>query len=95
MGAAAAWGPSKLHRGQPWGRRRDQPPSVPGARRERLDCIFLIFFNISKMLQHFANCWQKKLTVMKNVGRSLKMRKMLSNILKNVATFYKMLTKNS
>jgi hypothetical protein len=47
------------------------------------------------MLQHFANCWQKKLTVMKNVGRSLKMRKMLSNILKNVATFYKMLTKNS
>jgi hypothetical protein len=22
--------------------------------------FFLIFFNISKMLQHFANCWQTK-----------------------------------
>jgi hypothetical protein len=34
-------------------------------------------------------------TFLKNVGRSLKWRKMLSKILKNVATFYKLLKKNS
>jgi aspartate aminotransferase-like enzyme len=46
--------------------------------------VFLIFSTFSKMLQHFANCWQQKVDSFEKCWKKPKNEKMVSNILQNV-----------